>query len=168
MPIMVSRYTFQQGRLSCSPQRWFGRAWRCKRRTCVTTTDIKSTHHFRVTWPFWTRFILKPTVGMELWPSISAWAWLIEGEVARSMLCGHRRYSAAVGLRYPAKVDVLNSELSALDGSQSRRPRRSSSVPVARALPKREETHRQNSQQRRLACVLQPDHGDVHFGCPAQ
>ena len=29
--------------------------------------DGRSTHHFKVTWPFWTRFMLKPTVGMELW-----------------------------------------------------------------------------------------------------
>lgn len=24
------------------------------------------TYHFSVTWPFWTRFMLKPTVGIEL------------------------------------------------------------------------------------------------------
>lgn len=29
------------------------------------------THHFRVTWPFCTRFMLKPTVGIELSHSIS-------------------------------------------------------------------------------------------------
>lgn len=32
---------------------------------------------------------------------------------------------------------------------------------------KREETHRQNSQQRRLAGILQTDHGDIHLGGPA-
>lgn len=29
------------------------------------------THHLSVTWPFWTRFMLKPTVGMELCDSKS-------------------------------------------------------------------------------------------------
>lgn len=68
-----------------------------------------------------------------------------------------------------ADVDALDSELAALDGSQSFRPRSSTVlVLVARAFPKREDTHRQNAQQRRLACVLQSDHGNVHLGRPAQ
>jgi len=29
----------------------------------------KKRYHFRVTWPFWTRLVLKPMVGMELQPS---------------------------------------------------------------------------------------------------
>ena len=37
---------------------------------------------------------------------------------------------------------------------------------VARQFPEMEDTHRQNSKQRRLACVLQSDHGDVHLGGP--
>jgi len=62
--------------------------------------DIQTTYHFRVTWPFWTRFILKPTVGMELWPSISAWTTMTMLEVARSSGYGHVRNSVAAGLRY--------------------------------------------------------------------
>lgn len=59
--------------------------------------DIKPTYHFKVTWPFWTRFILKPTVGMELWPSISAWTTMTMLKVARSSGCGRRRNCVAAG-----------------------------------------------------------------------
>lgn len=31
----------QQGRLSYIPEGWFAQAWRCKRRMCVTWTDIE-------------------------------------------------------------------------------------------------------------------------------
>jgi hypothetical protein len=57
-------------------------------------------------------------------------------------------------------VDVLDSELASLDS-------RSAQVYPARSRPHQEGTHRQNSQQRRLASILQPDHGDVHLGRPA-
>lgn len=35
--------------------------------SCRHQEDTIRTYHFNVTWPFWTRFMLKPTVGMELW-----------------------------------------------------------------------------------------------------
>jgi hypothetical protein len=38
-------------------------------------------YHFNVTWPFWTRFMLKPTVGMELCAGqyrygVAIWIWI--------------------------------------------------------------------------------------------
>lgn len=77
--------------------------------------DIKPTYHFKVTWPFWTRFILKPTVGMELWPSISAWTTMTMLKVARSSGCGRRRNYVAACCAIRAMVDILNSEFAALD-----------------------------------------------------
>jgi hypothetical protein len=59
-------------------------------------------------------------------------------------------------------IDVLNSELSSLD------TRSQLKLAPAQSCPYQEGTHRQNSQQRRLASILQPDHGDVHLGCPVQ
>jgi hypothetical protein len=59
-------------------------------------------------------------------------------------------------------IDVLDSKLSSLDdGSQHR-------LAQTQSCPHQEETHRQNPQQRCLARILQPDHGDVHLGRPAQ
>lgn len=98
--------------------------------------DIKTTYHFKVTWPFWTRFMLKPTVGMELGSGISAGTseegahggatqpkWTLSKQCRR------------LALREP-EVDALDSKLAALDGSQSFRPRRGI-VPVAHAVPER-------------------------------
>jgi hypothetical protein len=61
-------------------------------------------------------------------------------------------------------VDVLDSELSSLDGRSQLTLARS--LAQAQPCPYQERTHRQNSQQRRLASILQPDHGDVHLGRP--
>lgn len=164
----------QQGRLSCIPEDWFAGAWRCNGRTCVTWTDIKQTYHLRVTWPFWTRFMLKPTVGMELWPSISAGT----SEEGAHGCATQPKWTLSKQCRRPALpedgADALDGELAALDESQSfrrrrrRRRRRRNIDLVASAFPKREGTHRQNPQQRCLASVLQSDHGDVHLGRPAR
>lgn len=62
--------------------------------------------------------------------------------------------------------DLLYSELSALDDSQSARIRHSDPRRHAMAMWHQEATHRQNPQERSLASVLQPNHGDVHLGCP--
>jgi hypothetical protein len=35
-------------------------------------------------------------------------------------------------------------------------------------IPHQEATHRQNSQERSLASILQSNHGDVHLGRPEQ
>jgi hypothetical protein len=59
-------------------------------------------------------------------------------------------------------VDVLDSKLSSLGG------RSQLTLAQAQPCPHQEGTHRQNSQQRRLASILQPDHGDVHLGRPAE
>lgn len=40
----------------------FTRQLKARELRCST----KTTYHFRVTCPFWTRFMLKPTVGIEL------------------------------------------------------------------------------------------------------
>jgi hypothetical protein len=76
---------------------------------------------------------------------------------------GQRWNTVAAGLRnMELDVDVLNSELSSLDA------RCQLKLVQAQACPYQEGTHRQNSQQRCLASILQPDHGDIHLGRPAQ
>lgn len=85
--------------------------------------------------------MLKPTVGMELRPNVSAGN---SGEGAHGGATQARTDTVetvpAVCATW-ADVDALDSEFAALDGSQSFRPRRSI-VRVARACPKRDETHR--------------------------
>jgi hypothetical protein len=67
-----------------------------------------------------------------------------------------------------AGVDALDSKLSSLDSSSSVGHVRRDMVGGVRPLPDLEDTHRQNPQQRGLASILQPDHGDVHLCRPTQ
>lgn len=80
--------------------------------------------------------------------------------------------SCAVGMLLLAQpqagIDALNSELASLDSISSVGHARRDIVGVARPLPDLEDTHRQNSQQRCLASVLQPDHSDVHLCRPTE
>lgn len=105
--------------------------------------------------------MLKPTVGMELWPLALGPAVTMELMVARSCAAG-----TLLLARHGASIDALNSKLSSLDSVSSAGHVRWDLVDVARLLPDLEITHRQNPQQRRLASVLQPDHGDVHLCRP--
>jgi hypothetical protein len=76
---------------------------------------------------------------------------------------GQRWNAVAAGLRnVEIDIDVLDSELPSLDTVGQHR-----SV-EARHVPYGEGTHRQNSQQRSLASILQTDHGDVHLGRPTR
>jgi hypothetical protein len=67
-----------------------------------------------------------------------------------------------------ANIDALDSKLSSLGSISSVGHVRRDMVDVARPLPDVEDTHRQNSQQRSLASVLQADHGNVHLCRPRQ
>jgi len=73
-----------------------------------------------------------------------------------------RRRLAHVG----TNSDLLYSELSSLDGNRSARIGQNASRQDGIVMRLQEATHRQNSQERSLASVLQPDHGDVHLGRP--
>lgn len=42
------------------------------------------------------------------------------------------------------------------------------SVPDGEGVLKRKKSYRQNSQQRRLASILQTDHRDIHLGRPVE
>jgi hypothetical protein len=61
-------------------------------------------------------------------------------------------------------IDLLDSKLSSLDSTSSAQLRNNGRYGTV--FPHQEGTHRQNSQERSLASVLQPDHGDVHLGRP--
>ena len=107
--------------------------------------------------------MLNPTVGMELWPLALGPTVTMELQVAQSCTVG------MLLLAQPrVGIDALNSELASLDNVSSVGHARRDTVDVARPLPDLEDTHRQNSQQRRLASVLQSDHGDVHLCRPAE
>ena len=129
----------------------------------MTKAAQESTHHFKVTWPFWTRFMLKPTVGMELWPLALGPTVMMELMVGQSCAVGMLLLA-----QRGANIDALNSELSSLDSMSSVGQGRRDIVDAARPLPDLEDTHRQNSQQRSLASVLQADHGDVHLCGPTE
>ncbi len=64
----------------------------------IRRARICTTYHFSVTWPFWTRFMLKPTVGIEL-QAPSAWC--------AAHICPGHRLGAPV-------YDLLDRELAAL------------------------------------------------------
>ena len=107
--------------------------------------------------------MLKPTVGMELWPLALGPTVTMELMVAQSCSVG------TLLLAQPrAGIDALNSEFASLDSISSVGHARRDIVDEARPLPDLEDTHRQNSQQRRLARILQPDHGDVHLCRPTE
>ena len=79
--------------------------------------------------------------------------------------------SSAIGMLLLAQpvaiIDALNSELSSLENISSvGHTRRDIVDVVVLPLPDLEDTHRQNSQQRSLASILQSDHSDVHLCCP--
>lgn len=67
-----------------------------------------------------------------------------------------------------AGVDALDSKFTPLDRLSSAGHARRFIVDAALPLPDLEDTHRQNPQQRRLAGILQPDHGNVHLRRPAE
>jgi len=114
--------------------------------------------------------MLKPTVGMELWPGVSA-STNRSGTQGRAKLSiGTWTKQVVAGLRNPGvRMDVLDCKLASLQTTRSARFRSSKSRRRRTVFfPKREGTHRQNSQERSFACVLQSNHGDVHLGGPVQ
>lgn len=86
---------------------------------------------------------------------------MMEPTVAQCSARGMRRLA-----QRGASIDVLNSELASLESIPSAASLCNEGVVALRPFPNREDTHRQNPQQRCLASVLQPDHGDVHLGRP--
>jgi hypothetical protein len=72
----------------------------------------------------------------------------------------YRRRLALLG----TNLDLLDSKLSSLDNTSSAQLWNNSRYGTV--FPQQEGTHRQNSQERSLASVLQTDHGDVHLGRP--
>lgn len=100
---------------------------------------------------------------MELWPLALGPGVTMELTVAQSCAAG-----TLLLAQHGASIDALNSEFSSLEIGSSVGHVRRDLVDVARPLPDLEITHRQNPQQRRLASVLQPDHGDIHLCRPVK
>lgn len=109
----------------------------------------KGTHHFRVTWPFWTRFMLKPTVGMELWPLALGPSVMMVLIVAQISAVG-----MLLSAQPEARFDALNSKLASLEDASSAGRVHRVFVDAARLLLDLGATHRQNPQQRCLAGIL--------------
>jgi len=102
------------------------------------------THHFSVTCPFWTLFMLKPTVGMELRARQSGPRGTFVPDLGR--------------LRLGTTYSIVNSPPCMTTSASE------TTIGFLTAI----KTHRQYSQERGLARVLEADHGDVHLGVPAR
>jgi len=132
--------------------------------TRMAASTFGMAYHFNVTCPFWTRFILNPTVGMELLAGSVAGPNK-HGCAASQPGTNNEKNHGRKGCATRDGIDVLDGELSSLSQSVRWMLDRTA-VTLHGNCPKPVDTHRQNSQQRRLASVLQPDHGDVHLGRP--
>jgi len=111
------------------------------------------TYHLRVTCPFCTRFILKPTVGIELLSECYGQSWCKWNVITAQRTTTQIQYQFMrymSGTRY-----LLNGKLAALRKRQLINFSSSEAFP-AQPHPNWAKTHRQNPQQRCLASILQP------------